>query len=203
MYRQSEFDMETLNYRNYTIVLEQDEYCESPNEWGDEELFLLAKHREFDVSRKGFDIDEIFDHIEETNIWEWENYKLLPLFAYIHSGISLSTSRVCQWDSSLVGLIFISKEFEEKQDKLANDLLSDWNTYLMGDIWRYEILSKDDEQIEALGGIYEYEAALKEAKDQVDWEVKKDIKNFIKRKKIEITNRIPLHYRTTFNFQLD
>ena len=179
--------METLNYRNYTIVLEQDEYCESPNEWGDNELFLLAKHREFDVSRKGFDIDEIFDHIKETNVWEWGKYRLLPLFAYIHSGINLSTSRVCQWDSSLVGLIFVSKEFEtDKQDRLAGNLLSDWNTYLIGDVWGYKILSKDDEQVDALCGIYEYEEALKVAEAQVDWEVKNAIKNFFERKKIEI-----------------
>lgn len=192
--------MKELNYKNYTIVLEQDEYCESPNEWGDDELFLLAKHREFDVSRKGFDIDEIFEHIEETNVWEWGEYKLLPLFAYIHSGISLSTSRVCQWDSSLVGLIFVSKEFEtDKQDRLADNLLSDWNTYLMGDVWRYEILSKDDEQVDALSGIYEYENALEEAKHQVDWEVKEDIKKFFTRKKIEIKNRIPLSKRLTYN----
>lgn len=192
--------MKTLNYRNYKIVLEQDEYCESPNEWGDDELFLLAKHREFDVSRKRFDIDEIFDHIEETNIWEWDNYKLLPLFAYIHSGISLSTSRVCQWDSSLVGLIFISKEYEtDEQDRLADNLLSNWNTYLIGDVWRYEILSKDDEPIDALCGIYEYEEALKMAEAQVDWEVKEGIKKFFTRKKIEIKNRIPLSKRLTYN----
>lgn len=192
--------METFNYRNYTIVLEQDEYCESPNEWGDDELFLLAKHREFDVSRKGFDIDEIFDHIEETNVWEWGEYRLLPLFAYIHSGISLSTSRVCQWDSSLVGLIFVSKEFkEDEQNRLINGLLSNWNTYLMGDVWRYEILSKNDEQVEALSGIYGYKEALKEAKAKVDWEVKNDIKKFFTRKKIEIKNRIPLNKRLIYN----
>ena len=192
--------METLNYKNYTIVLEQDEYCESPNEWGDDELFLLAKHREFDVSRKGFDIDEIFEHIEETNIWEWGKYRLLPLFAYIHSGISLSTSRVCQWDSSLVGLIFVSKEFEiDEQDRLANNLLSEWNTYLIGDVWGYKILSKDDEQVDALAGIYGYKYALEEAKSQVDWEVKEDIKKFFTRKKIEIKNRIPLFKRLTYS----
>ena len=200
MYRQSEFDMKTLNYRNYTIVLDQDEYCESPNEWEDNELFLLAKHREFDVSRKEFDIDEIFDNIEETNIWEWGEYKLFPLFAYIHSGISLSTSRVCQWDSSLVGLIFVSKEFEtNEQDRLVNSLLSNWNTYLMGDVWRYEILSKNGEQIDALSGIYGYEYTLEEAKDRVDWEVKKDIRKFFTRKKIEIKNRIPLNKRLIYN----
>ena len=71
----------------------------------------------------------------------------------------LSTSRVCQWDSSLVGLIFVSKEFEiDEQDRLANNLLSEWNTYLIGDVWGYKILSKDDEQVDALCGIYEYEA---------------------------------------------
>ena len=96
-------------------------------------------------------------------------------------------------------MIFISKEFEEKQDKLANDLLSDWNTYLMGDVWRYEILSKNDEQVEALSGIYGYEEALKEAEDQVDWEVKNNIKNFFTRKKLEIKNRIPFNKRITYN----
>ena len=192
--------METLNYKNYTIVLEQDEYCESPNEWGDDMLFLLAKHREFDVSRRGVDIDEIFDHIEETNVWEWEGYRLLPLFAYIHSGISLSTSRVCQWDSSLVGLIFVSKEFEiDEQDRLVGNLLSEWNTYLIGDVWGYKILSKDDEQVDALAGIYGYKYALEDAKSQVDWEVKEDIKKFFTRKKIEIKNRIPLSKRLTYN----
>lgn len=193
--------METLNYRNYTIALEQDDFCESPNEWGDDEIFLLSKHREFDVERKGFNIDEIFDHIEKTNIWEWEKYRLLPLFAYIHSGISLSTKRVCKWDSSLVGVILISKEFsEEEQDKLVNNLLSNWNTYLIGDVWRFSIFSKDNKLVYSLCGIYGNSEAISEAKSQIDWEVRNDIKNFIKRKKIEIRNRIPLYYRMSFNF---
>ena len=192
--------METLNYRNYTIALERDNYCESPDEWGDNELFILAKHREFDVSRRGFDIDEIFDHIEETNVWEWEGYRLLPLFAYIHSGISLSTSRVCQWDSSLIGLIFVSKEFEiDEQDRIVSGLLTNWNTYLMGDVWMYQIFRKNNEQVDALAGIYGYEYALKEAKDRADWELKEDIKKFFTRKKIEIKNRIPLSKRLRYS----
>ena len=139
------------------------------------------------LAEKGLILMRYLNHIEETNVWEWGKYRLLPLFAYIHSGISLSTSRVCQWDSSLVGLIFVSKEFEiDEQDRLANNLLSEWNTYLIGDVWGYKILSKDDEQVDALCGIYEYEEALKIAEAQVDWEVKEDIKKFFTRKKIEI-----------------
>lgn len=144
-----------------TWKIVQDEFAYSPDEWGDEECFLVGFHRDFNVIRKGL------ERAEDIEDWK-DEYHVLPLFAYIHSGVSLSTGPyTCKWDSGQVGYILCRKDLfsEEKAAGAADALCEEWNTYLSGDVWAYEVVDIHGDIVESLCGIYSRETAEKEAKE--------------------------------------
>ena len=51
---------EDIYYKGYKIKIRQDEDSESPNDWGDENLFLVYDHRQFTVKREGFNVESIY-----------------------------------------------------------------------------------------------------------------------------------------------
>ena len=69
-----------------------------------------------------------------------EDFYALPLFIYEHGGLALSTSSQCQWDSSCVGIIYLSKDDVEKNGienpiKILKDEIKEYDDYLQGNIF--------------------------------------------------------------------
>jgi hypothetical protein len=151
----------------YELEIVQDEYAESPDSWGDDNLFLVYDHRQFTIKRKGFEPKDIFNHLDakrhieklvEINgrpsieVYgddlnsEYENYWIYVVNAYIHSGVALSLGKQYpfndQWDTSTTGYILVSKKEwkdEDKAKETAENLIETWNMYLSGDVWGYVI----------------------------------------------------------------
>lgn len=154
---------EDIYYKGYKIKIRQDEDSESPNDWEDENLFLVYDHRQFSVKRKGFNVENIYhwmyakeviefgddvdgNYQEEVDGYsELNNYFIFKVEAYIHSGVSLSLftgTKQCRWDSSVSGYILASKEeFDnlEAAKNAAEGLIATWNQYLCGDVWGFII----------------------------------------------------------------
>jgi hypothetical protein len=159
-------------YRGYTIVIEPDPEPMSPDEFGDSSLFLTATHWNFFVEREGFNHGRDLDMVETL-----ERFHVLPLFAYIHSGVALSLNREaypfnCPWDACQVGWVFASKEefsSSETARIAAEGLIEMWNTSLSGDVWGFEVLEEDSEEpVNSCWGIFSSEYALAAAKEAVD-----------------------------------
>ena len=152
---------EDIYYKGYKIRIREDEYADSPDDFGDDSLFLVYDHRQFSVKRKGFNVESIYhwmyakeavefvddvdgNYQEEVDGYsELNNYFLFKVEAYIHSGVSLSLftgTKRCRWDSSVSGYILASKsefELEETARNAAEGLLETWNQYLSGDVWGF------------------------------------------------------------------
>lgn len=101
--------------------------------------------------------------------------EVLPIWLYDHSGISISCGTrmgvyADPWDSSGIGYIYISREdainnlnANEKNwreiayEKLTHDVET-YDTYLCGDIWRYDLYVLNDcgelEEDDCCGGFY-------------------------------------------------
>lgn len=103
----------------------------------------------------------------------------LPIYIYDHSGITINTTGFsCNWDSGLLGFIFVSKDklkkegLNKKRSKTILEYLDNevkiYNQFLTGDIFRYEITDSDENFIDSCNGFFGYEEALKEAKNVVD-----------------------------------
>ncbi|MFA7367872.1 MAG: hypothetical protein WC008_06130 [Bacilli bacterium] len=167
-------------YKGYKIKIRQDEDCESPNDWEDENLFLVYDHRQFTVKRKGFEPQDIY----ENSLTYEKNYWVLPVEAYIHSGVSLSLfsgTKQCRWDSSVSGYILASKEeFKDLETaKTATEgLIKTWNQYLSGEIYGFIIekpntiysISKEEFDTLCITGTFSSEAFLQVAEEDTDWE---------------------------------
>jgi hypothetical protein len=107
--------------------------------------------------------DEAKDYIRK--------YHIFGLEAYIHSGVILSLAgqgRQCRWDTSQLGVVFVSKEEFKSRTKakaVAEGLIRKWNAYLNGDIYGIvkETYNKNKEQIDndSCWGFSGYDYAIK------------------------------------------
>ena len=205
-----------LNYKGFRIEIEQSQFNDSPDDWGNDDVFLVYDHRQFCVKRKGFDPDDIFETMKEkeelycSNYYGHHKYYYFPVYAYIHSGVSLSLGRydfLCPgehlyWDVSFKGFALIEKnEYannSEEAYKLAKSLLNTWNDYLSGNVYDFIVYDSDDNNIDSCSGFYgdpETSGLIEQAKDSIDSEVKTRMKKRIEKVKTFIRNNVPLERR--------
>lgn len=171
--------IEVINYRGYEIECNYDEDCnESPNDWGDDERFLVYDHRQFYVQRKYFEPAEIFERMQSgKKLFPNNEFWFFPVYAYIHSGVALSLARnrypfTDRWDVSFKGFALIKREkgswTEDKAYKQAEDLIKSWNQYLSGEVYFY------NSEVGSCSGYYGdkgYQQMIKEAKSEIDYHI--------------------------------
>ena len=196
--------MKTLNYKGFTIKIEQDDDSQNPREW-DNLGTMVCWHNGYNLGDK-HDFDSPSDFRDEINK---DNAIILPLFLYDHSGITMSTSSFsCPWDSGQVGYIYVTlkdvrKEYGVKRitkairQKATNLLISEVETfdqYLTGDVYGYMVEETGDSCWGYFGqeGI---EQAISEAKDGIDYEIDKRKQDHYKKLKTWIKNRVPFENR--------
>lgn len=148
---------------NHILEVIQDESAESPNDWGNTDIFLVYEHRSFQVDREAFKPRTVYNWLE-SSIKEreehfvnndFDKYWIFTVYAYIHSGVSLSLGRgTSSFDISSSGYLLVEKESirsgnatiiltEEKAIKYAKDLIDTWNTYLSGEIYGFRLYKKE------------------------------------------------------------
>ena len=143
-----------LNKENHIIKITQDSDPESPDAWGVEDMFLVYDHSQFTVTREGFEPSSIYKYLQLCSYPEtidlrdddFDKYWIFPVYAYIHSGVSLSlTHQGCKWDVSSTGFILVEKPVfitEPEATYYAKGLIDAWNQYLSGNVYRFEIIEK-------------------------------------------------------------
>ena len=169
-------------YKNYSYLIEQDSFAENPDIYSDD-LFLVYDHRDFCVERKEFYPPEINDYLNGDTDYDFSNFWIFPVYAYIHSGVSLSLSHNGdKWDTSMRGYVLVNKNIiedftEELAKNYAEDLIKEWNMYLSGDIYDLKIYKlnicnhcrhTEEEEVEFMSGIYGYNEAEQLAKEYID-----------------------------------
>lgn len=151
----------------------------SPNEDEDDNLFIVAYHRDFDVRRdKIIDKDLAVDIFRDEKTEEVKAFKkkywCFGLEAYIHSGVVLAFSQQGnfpdrRWDVSQIGLVCVAKEEWKKEDKAeeaAKNHIDYWNQYLSGDVYIAVKETYDNEKnqidYDCICGYYGYKDTVKE-----------------------------------------
>ena len=127
-----------------------------------------------------------------------DNYVILPLYLYDHSGLTMNTSGFsCQWDSGQVGYIYVSmdnarKEFSgtgdptarrkkprgiqrywdeevrEWAEKYLKGEVKEYDQYLRGDVWGFVIEDEDGEEVGSCWGFYGREYCIEQAKEAAE-----------------------------------
>jgi hypothetical protein len=182
---------ETLG--DYTVEIHHDEDYDSDYLLGNDDIFIVADHRQFNVGNKdaGFNtIEDVQTMVEDDDDDDTE-YAVFDLFAYIHSGIMLKLREFsCQWDSGQIGYVLVKrsvgwvpKEGEETNApamrRAAESVVSEWNEILFGNVYGFRVLKGDEEVDSCWGFVGDYDGddgCLEEARDIAKWHQEKDDK---------------------------
>jgi len=199
--------IEKINYKGKIIETFYDFNPLSPEDWVNDVLFLVYDHRDFTVKVKGFDPEDIFQYFQENpKKVLYEGYFVFPVYAYIHSGVSLSLGRNFypfndRWDTSFRGFVLCKKQKGNYTSKKAYDmsegLIEEWNQYLSGDVYGY---SSAHGSCWGFYGKSGYNQMIDEAKSEIDYAEKKAVKNHIAKLKEQIKSKVPFIYRKQFVF---
>ena len=195
-----------IPYRGEEIKIYYDDYAQSPDTWEDTDQFLVYDHRQFYVERKKFDPSDIYEHCAKIKRMFYNGYYVFPVYAYIHSGVSLSLGRNTYpfndgWDVSYGGFCLVKRTkksswFRSKARIIAENVVEEWNQYLSGEVYGFDIGN------DACGGYYGKDGlkeAIEEAKGSIDYIIKyhnkEKLKKHLEKLKIYLKNHVPLEKR--------
>ena len=153
-----------------TAVLTYDEGCPGPDECMLGKIYYLNKSR-YQLGTTSVSSDEMGEI--SLKIGEGELIGL-PVYAYVHSGVALSTAPFsCGFDSGLSGFIACSHEDakgwfgkdvpEDRVLEVLRSEVEEFSKFLQGDVYNITILV-DGKEEETVGGFYGFDYAVEEAK---------------------------------------
>lgn len=148
----------------YTLKIEHDE-C-AIDMWDDEtELIFLSNHRHYN-SRNNDGIEfENFEAMSELRD-HYKDHSIFPIYAYIHSGIALSTGREYpfddQWDSGLFGFLIIPPNTLTPTLENVKRYVESWSMNWNGENYGYVIEDSNNEIIKSCYGFIGEESAREE-----------------------------------------
>jgi hypothetical protein len=174
--------------------LVQDDNPMSPNEWDNDEAFLVHYHRQFWIEHKDIEENDLADYFTNEEIDKdhyLNDYYVFLVSAYIHSGVALRLGvRAFQrqlpqghyeFDVSCCGAVLVKKkefgsggvEFEhseEEAERIAQSIVDEWNVYLSGDVYGCIAESFDKEKNsvdhDSCWGFYGYDYAMESLKNE-------------------------------------
>lgn len=162
-----------------TAVLEYDELCQGPEEFGMlGKIYYLTKSR-YRLGTTAVSSDQLDEIVLKIRQGELIG---LPVYAYVHSGVALATTPFsCSFDSGLSGFIACSHEDatewygaemskEGILDVLRNEV-EEFSKFLAGDVYVVKMLV-DGEEKDVIGGHYGFDYAVSCAKEMGEEYVK-------------------------------
>lgn len=200
--------IEEIAYKGHVIKVYYDTDAQDPEEWGDNNAFLVHYHRDFcreneKVLCEG-DLRDLYQGNTTEKTKELKKlYHIFPVSAYIHSGVSLSLGRVGfafdpgGWDTSHVGAMFMAKSewrLSKSAEKFAEARIEAWNQYLSGSVYGYQV--EGDICDDSCWGFYgDTDYVIGEAKSQIDYAIGEALKKKARKTKAYIQNHVPLEKR--------
>jgi len=205
--------MGTEEYKGYTVKIEQEDgNLFGSRDW-DNLGTMICFHNGYQLGDKhelrSADFNS-WDEVEAHIIKEHDPAVILPLYLYDHSGLRMKVGSFtgllpqghAEFDSGMVGFIFVSKEKareeyswkrinKARKKKLSEYLTNEVSIYdqdLSGDVWYYVITKEDDPDVhESVGGLYGHEYAEEEARAIVDGMIDYDEKHNGVQQKLELS----------------
>lgn len=182
------YTVEEITYKKHTIELIQDEDAANPrsDDWGDNVgtiLYTSSRYTLGDRRASSEEIEEIVNNPDNV---------CLAVYAYIHSGISLSTQSFrgrahhAEWDSGQCGIIYCTKDravkewgkvlctkqVRAKAEKYLAGEVETYNQWINGEVVGYEV--EGERCDDSCWGYYpdekgNYDYAISEAKAAIDY----------------------------------
>lgn len=201
---------QTIYHRGQKIEICYDERMDNPNDWDSDYMFLIYDHRDFAVApypmkpREAEDIFDEFRNGKKTYMVGNKRYWIIPVYAYIHSGVSLYLSRReanryehTGFDTSFKGFMMVNRNLPlywkfEDAFEAAEKTIRVWNQHLAGEVYGYVSPCGSCWCFYGDEGIAQ---AIEEAKAEIDSVVDGKNKERLKRLKKYIKSKVPIEYR--------
>jgi hypothetical protein len=161
--------------KGYTATLYYDQDAEGPDNWDNLGTITYAKRSSYVLGNKAVDAEEDAEIAQKVESGE---YIGTPVYAYVHSGATISTSSFsCPWDSGRSGWVYvsradvrkeysckrISKKTREKAERVLRGEVKTYAQYLEGDVYGIIITDPDGEEVDSCWGFYGFNYAKEEA----------------------------------------
>ena len=156
--------METEMYKDHKIEIDFDEMPDSPREGYDLGTIVTSGRSRYNIGdEQPMDFE---DHMKGVRR---EPGIILPVYAYIHGGMTISLSPFsCPWDSGQVGFICVTnrkirnefgvsrvtKKVMDRVEKILESEISVFDDYLTGNVYRFRIIDQEGIEQDSFGSFY-------------------------------------------------
>ena len=181
----NEYIIERKRVGKYEIRIKYDmdarSYMDPAEEFDPFEILYTSTHYTLGTRHMGSgeDIEEYAKEIEE------EGGLVLPVFAYIHGGVSMSTGSFGDpWDSGQSGVIVLSKEDWDKhfpgyeKERIYEAMSATVKTFgkwANGEVYYFEIVDRiTGDEVDTCGGFFSMKEAMAHAVSEVTARTKRD-----------------------------
>ena len=162
-----------MNYplpNNRKLVVNQEECAESPREWDNVcKMIFIGNHSHLGDKHDFHSKYESFEAHQEAIEKELDVAFIAPVYAYIHSGMTISLSPFsCPWDSGKLGWVVITKQalrenygvkritkaLIEKAMVHVKCEVETLDQYIRGEVYYFNIEDEDGDVEDSCGGFY-------------------------------------------------
>ena len=161
-----------------TLIVTYDDCAESPREWDNlTKMLFFGKHKHLgDKHNINADDYNGWNELEEAIKKEYDVVMIKKVYAYIHSGMTISTqSFSCPWDSGVLGFVIITKadlrkeynwkvltqkrinEVYNRLDNIMDGEVKVLDYYVSGDVYGFRIEDKNGDIEDSCHGFYGYD----------------------------------------------
>ena len=169
--------MESIQKAGYTLQILQDDSPESPAEWDNlgQIAYCSSRYALGTESVSQERLREIAEGIADGSLIG------LPVYAYVHSGATISTSPFsCPWDSGQSGFVYCrasdaednfagNPHFRADALRVLTGEVATFDQYLRGDVYGYTITDRDGDVVDSCWGFYGADYAEEEALSALDY----------------------------------
>lgn len=160
-----------------------------------------------DVKKQGQALHEyLITEASKANI-------ILPVYAYIHGGVTLKTTRFSDiFDSGLAGFIWVTKEAVLKEygtvdvpviEEYLRGQIATLDEYFTGEVYGYVIEDQQGEDIGSCWGFFgsnnRNSGLLESAESEIDHHIETTLKKHIAQRKAQMKAHTPLDKRQPLN----
>lgn len=169
------------SHRRYKLGDEEYKHSSAEN-WEENSSYYFAENYANDImsfinTKYNKKLTFIPDYLNKKMLryiaeWLKENVYILPLYIYEHSGVTIKTSSFsCPWDSGMVGFIYVTHKkakedygdnngefetFEKRVQVYLTNEVEEFDSYITGAVYRYEVKDEDKNEIDSCSGYYGY-----------------------------------------------
>jgi hypothetical protein len=155
---------------NRTLKVFQDDSNDSPRSWDNlSKMIFIGSHSRLGDNHDFHDSHESFEAHQADIEKQLDIAIILPVYAYIHSGMTISLSPFsCRWDSGKLGWVVVTKQairenwniknvtkkYIEMAMNIVEGEIETLDQYIRGDVYGFQVCDENDNVEDSCWGFY-------------------------------------------------